>query len=236
MLAENLRLLKGQENLHATGLKKRETEKESQKGIRMSPAPLEGGCERGKIPVPWEASQAERLAGTEVELQSLRGECSSWWAAGRAGGERHKWSVPPPCCPQLEVCIYWCGLGAGTWASEIQPRERTGAGYVKTSWVWGGWRLESSTTTNETVWQKPEPPWSPVTIVWVVHKRRGRTQIVAFFPTCTLAESRTSPAWAPRAAATTACLGARSDFEPLPPPSQISREVTSCHHHLPILQ
>lgn len=86
MLAENLRLLKGQENLHATGLKKRETEKESQKGIRTSPAPLEGGCERGKIPVPWEASQAERLAGTEAELQSLRGECSSWWAAGRAGG------------------------------------------------------------------------------------------------------------------------------------------------------
>ena len=101
MLAENLRLLKGQENLHATGLKKkREREKESHKGIRTSPAPLEGGCERGKIPVPWEASsQAERLAGTEAELQSLRGECSSWRAAGRAEGEHHEWSVPTPCCP-----------------------------------------------------------------------------------------------------------------------------------------
>ena len=83
--------------------------------------------------------------------------------------------------------------------------------------------------------QKPEPPRSPVTVVWVVHKR-GRTQTVAFFPTCTLAEGRTSPAWALRAAATTACLDARSDCEPLPPPSQISRELTSCHHHLPILQ
>ena len=146
---------------------KKKKKRKSQKGIRMGPAPLEGGCESGKIPVPWEASsQAERLAGTEGELQSLRGECSSWWAAVGAGGDLHEWSVPTPCCPQLEACIHWCGLGAGTWASEIQPRERTGAGCVKTAWVWGGWRLESSTTTNETVWQKPEPSWSPVTIVW----------------------------------------------------------------------
>ena len=73
------------------------------------------------------------LTGREVgqdggELQSLRGECSSWWAAVGAGGDLHEWSVPTPCCPQLEACIHWCGLGAGTWASEIQPRERTGDG------------------------------------------------------------------------------------------------------------
>ena len=80
--------------------------------------------------------------------------------------------------------------------------------------------------------QKPEPPWSPVTVVWVAHKRRGRTQTVAFFPTCTLAEGRTSPARALRAAATTACLDARSDCEPLPlPPRFLERSqaaITTC--------
>lgn len=69
----------------------REKKKEKKKVRKESGRvlhPLEGGCERGKIPVPWEASsQAERLAGTELELQSLRGECSSWWAAVREGGE-----------------------------------------------------------------------------------------------------------------------------------------------------
>ena len=151
MLAKNFRLLKEQENLHVTGFEKKEREQQRQKGIRKGPAPREGGCERGKIPVPREASsQAERLAGTEQELQSLRGERSSWWAAVREGGELHQWSVPPPCCPQLEACIHWGGLGAGTWASEIQPRETTGTGCVNTAWGWGGWRLESSATTNET--------------------------------------------------------------------------------------
>lgn len=151
----------------------------------------------------------------------------------RRGRTLNQWSVLPPCCPQLEACIHWCGLGAGTWASEIQPRERTGAGCMITAQGWGGggW---NPVQPQMRLLQKP--PWSPVTIVWVVHKRRGRTQTVAFFPTRTLADGRTSPAWALRAAATTACLDARSDCELLPPPSQISREVTSCHHHLPILQ
>lgn len=95
-----------------------------------------------------------------------------------------------------------------------------------------GWvRLESSTTMNETLWQKPEPPWSPVTTVWVAYKRRGRTQTVAFFPTCTLAESRTSPAWAPRTAATTACLDARRRVSPSTLPDFL--EVTSCHATCP---
>ena len=147
-------------------------------------------------------------------------------------GKREKYQ------PQTVVFVS-ARVGGGVSIQSISSRPSRGSpadGCMKTAWVWGGWRLESSTTTNETVWQKPEPPRSPVTIAWVVHQRRGRTQIVAFFPTCTLAESRTSPAWALKAAATTICLGARSDFEALPPPSQISREVTSCHHHLPILQ
>ena len=43
----------------------------------MGPAPLGGSCGRGKVPAPWEAPSPARSAGTEGELQSLKGECSS---------------------------------------------------------------------------------------------------------------------------------------------------------------
>ena len=70
MLAEDLRLLKWQENLHVTGWEKRR--KESKKGIGMGPATLGGSYERGKVPATWEApSPAGRSAKIEGELQSL---------------------------------------------------------------------------------------------------------------------------------------------------------------------
>ena len=38
----------------------------------MGPAPLQGSCERGKLPSPWEApSPVRRSAGTEGELQKM---------------------------------------------------------------------------------------------------------------------------------------------------------------------
>ena len=45
---------------------------------------LEGSCERGQFPSPWEApSPVGTCAGTETELQRLGGECSSQFAADK---------------------------------------------------------------------------------------------------------------------------------------------------------
>ena len=97
----------------------------------MGPAPLGGSCERGKVPSPWELpSPAGRSAGTERELQRLRGECSNQLTAGRRERDQHTWSWPPCCTPQPKTCNSWYewGLGAEAWASVDRPGERTGSG------------------------------------------------------------------------------------------------------------
>ena len=75
------------------------------------------------------------LAGGEisrdrVELRSLGGECSNQYTEGKAERDMHRQSVPPPCTPQLEMLVCWCGrgLGAEAWASDIRPGEKAGTG------------------------------------------------------------------------------------------------------------
>ena len=83
----------------------------------MGPVPLGGSCEKGKVPSPREPpSLAGRSARTEREIQRLRGECSSWTAAGKTERDQYRGSWPNPCAPQPKMSICWCmqGLGAET--------------------------------------------------------------------------------------------------------------------------
>ena len=61
------------------------------------------------------------------ELQRLRGECSSWLAAGRTEIDQQRQSWPPRCTHQLETCVCWYGrwrrLGAETQASQTDLGE-----------------------------------------------------------------------------------------------------------------
>ena len=57
----------------------------------MGPAPLGGSCERGKISTHRKVpSQAGRSAGTEGELQSLRGEYSNQFVEGKVERDLHR--------------------------------------------------------------------------------------------------------------------------------------------------
>lgn len=97
----------------------------------MGPAPLGASCGKGKFPSPWEVPLLLRIsARTERELQTLRGECSSWFAAGRTEGDLHRQSWPLGCCCQPEMHVGWCtwGLDAKIQASDERPGERTGLG------------------------------------------------------------------------------------------------------------
>ena len=109
--------------------------KEKKKWIGMRPVPLGGSCERGNVPTPWEAPSWEgRSAGTEGELQSLRGKCSSQFVAAGAEGEIHRWSVLLSCIPQPEMCNH--GSRQFSWRLELElwrwSRARTGIGCVET--------------------------------------------------------------------------------------------------------
>ena len=105
----------------------------------MGPVLMGGNCERGKVPSPWELpSPAERSAGIERELHGLRGERSSWIAAGRTERrekDQHRGTWPLPCTPQPKTHVCWCarGVGTGTWASVGRPGERTGVAYAETT-------------------------------------------------------------------------------------------------------
>ena len=71
-----------------------------------------------------------RPAGTERELQRLRGEHNKWFVAGKTERDMHKWSIPLTCVPQSERCVQWYrqGLGAGIQDSEDRCKEKTGVG------------------------------------------------------------------------------------------------------------
>ena len=131
----------------------------------MGPEPLRGSCERGNVPAPWEAPSAVgRSAQIEGELQSLGGEHSSWLATARVEGELHRQSVLPPCTPQSEVWVRWCrwGLGAGTWASEIRPGDRTGVGCAETT---------TTAHLNARIGCDPPlpPAWTPEVVASCLH-------------------------------------------------------------------
>ena len=108
---------------------------------------MEGSCERGKGPSPWESpSPAGRSGRTDRELQRLRGECSSWLTADRAERDEHRHSWPPPRTPEPKTHVRWYMWepGAEGRASDDRPRERTGVGHAERaqrdrSVVWPHW-------------------------------------------------------------------------------------------------
>ena len=93
--------------------------KKMRKESRMGPAPLGGSYERGKVPAPWKApSLVGRSAGTEGELQRLRGECSSRFVAATAERKLHRWSVQ--CCRPALTSLRCRSTGAGgNWVPEL---------------------------------------------------------------------------------------------------------------------
>lgn len=106
---KNLRLLKEQENLHVTGFKKkRKRKRKSERNQEGSCTPWKGAGKEERFLYPGKPPHRGRLAGTERELQSLRGECSSQFVAARAEGEIHRWSVLLSCTPQPEMCNHGC--------------------------------------------------------------------------------------------------------------------------------
>ena len=85
--------------------------------------PLGGSCERGQVSAHWEIpSLAGRSAGTKGEFWSLGGECSNWFAEGKAERDLHRRSVLPG-TPQPEMIVCWGrrGLGAEAQVSEDGP-------------------------------------------------------------------------------------------------------------------
>ena len=109
MMAEDLRLLKGQEISPGNKV----GHKEKNRGSGMRPVPLGGSWEGGKVFAHWEAtSLMERSGSTERELQRLRGECDTQIAAGRTERKRdlHRlchW----PVCPSLRCVSASVGKG-----------------------------------------------------------------------------------------------------------------------------
>ena len=100
----------------------------------MGPVPLGGRCEGGNVSIHWEVPS---LAGTEGELKSLRGECSSRCAEGKVERNLHTGSVPTGTPqPEMIVCLT-TGVGWG-WVLRLRlqrsdSRERTGVGCMKTA-------------------------------------------------------------------------------------------------------
>ena len=126
MLAEDLRLLEGPENLHITRQDKRKKKKkERQKGIRTGPAPLGGSCAEGKFPAPWEVPlSAGGPAWMEAELWSPGEERSNQPAEGKMDSDRHRRSVPLPCAPQPETLS--CRFGeAGRWVLKLRLQRQS---------------------------------------------------------------------------------------------------------------
>ena len=99
-LAEDLRLSKGQGNLHVTGWDK----KRKEKGIEMGTWPPERELWRRKGSCPWEwPSLVGRSARTERELRSPGGEHSNSSVKGKEK-DPHRRSVLPS-SPQTEMLL-----------------------------------------------------------------------------------------------------------------------------------
>ena len=100
----------------------------------MGPAPLGGSCEREKVPSPWEPhSPAGRSEGTDRELQRLRRECSSRFAAGRRERDQDRQSLPPHCTSQPKTCT---PLKSEITATPTTGRVRGFSGFIPVAlWV-----------------------------------------------------------------------------------------------------
>ena len=105
---------------HHVTRKDKRGERKKKKIIGMGPVPL------GAVK---EASLAGRSAGTDRELQRLRGKCSRL-AVGIIETDQHRLSWPPHYTPQpkTRVCWYTWGLGSKTQGSADRPGERNGVG------------------------------------------------------------------------------------------------------------
>ena len=113
-LAEDSRILKGQEYLPVTSLDKRER---NQNGPCMSRREL-----MTKVPAFWEVpSSVWRLARLEDELWSLGGEHSKRFIKQRPAQPDRRLS----CCPEppRQIYVLWSRRGLGA-----EDQERTGAG------------------------------------------------------------------------------------------------------------
>lgn len=129
-----------------------------------------------KVPVPEEAlSLAGRLVNIDRKFQRREQQL---FVVGK-NREMYKWSLPPPCKPQLgDGCVHWYrpGLGAGTQDLEDRPRERTVIGCAETAKR--GWRWWA--TTRGVHGRNPEPPQKQSPIVkWCV--KEGGAVITASF-------------------------------------------------------
>ena len=99
-----------------------------------------------------------------IQTGSFSGESNNWFAVGRTERDLYKWSLPPPCKPQLEMGVsiwYRPGLGAGTQGLEDRPRERTAIGCAETAKR--GWRVQA--TTRGVHRRNPEPLRKQRTII-----------------------------------------------------------------------
>ena len=102
--------------------------REREKGIRTEPVFLRGSCERGKEPIPWEATYlVVRSAKTEGP-QSLREKHSSWTEKGK--GERATQTISTT---SWDTTAWDSHKGARHWDSglEVSSGERTRIGCVE---------------------------------------------------------------------------------------------------------
>lgn len=77
--------------------------------IEMRPMPLGGNYEKGMVPSPWEPpSSSEKSAGTDRELQKLRGEYTSRLVSDRAEKGQHRWSLSTCYTSEPKSCPCWC--------------------------------------------------------------------------------------------------------------------------------
>lgn len=93
---------------------------------------LGGICERRNVPSLWEHHVlTRRSARIDREPHILRGEYSSWLAAGRTERDKDR----PHCTSQPETGVYCCvkWLGAETQTSTDRPRKRIQFGGGKTA-------------------------------------------------------------------------------------------------------
>lgn len=82
-----------------------------------------------EISSPWELpSRLEDQPGQKGSFRASKNVATSLQQAEQRMTSKESW--PPPYTPQPESRICWCvqGLGAGTWASEDSPGEKTVVG------------------------------------------------------------------------------------------------------------
>ena len=133
VLAEDLRLLKGQESLHVTRSRRRR----KKNWIGWGPGPLGGSYER-KVPAPWEVpSPMGRSTETERKLERR----NTLIPASLQQPEQRNNYTDSECYHAHFLTWHSYATAGGSWVLEVgfgdQPEERAGVDCVETDW--GGW-------------------------------------------------------------------------------------------------